>query len=103
MNIQRMTAIVKAHGFSVDSTRKSSVADGEDYDDVMTPEASFYRNLATGETEVVMWSGSYPFVNDHPMGNLPTLEDAVRYAAWLLKREAFYYERDEAKWEEANV
>jgi hypothetical protein len=69
-----------------------------DYFVVHSAEASFV--VGPEGVDVMMWSGAYPFAVEHPMGTLVTPEEAVRYAVWLLKREAFYQERDEAKWRE---
>lgn len=97
MNIREMARIARAYGHVVESHRESATPDAE-YDDIMAAEFSLYRDCATGKTDVVMWVGSYPFANDVEMGTMTTYEDAVRYVTWLLKREAFYQERDEARW-----
>jgi len=79
--------VVRAHGFTVDNI------DPVDHL-VDTPEATFAFDI--DGVGVIMWSGSYPFATDHDMGVLPSPEEAVRYASWLLKREDFYQRRDEA-------
>jgi hypothetical protein len=45
---------------------------------------------------VTMWSGSWPLARDYPQGGFRSVEDAVRHIAWLIKRENFYAERDDA-------
>ena len=40
--------------------------------------------------QVIAWTGSYPFAVDRVMGNFATIEEAARYAKWLLDRETFY-------------
>lgn len=97
--IKRAKAIVRTYGFTID-TIEESLSD-EEWLEIGTPEASFFVNERDGKTEVVMWTGSWPFMNDHPMGTLPSLEEAARYASWLLAREAFYSERDERLCDEA--
>ena len=68
--------------------------------EVCSAEACFVQDKPSEETGVILWTGSYPFAQDHDMGSMPTFEDAVRYAVWLLKREAFYHEKMEAQWME---
>lgn len=62
--------------------------------EVCTPETCFCID-DDGATHVIMWTGSYPFAQDHPMGAMPSVEEAARYAVWLLKREAWWSEREE--------
>jgi hypothetical protein len=64
---------------------------------VQTPEATFCVFSDTGRTEVILWSGAWPFPVEHHQGAMPSIAEAVRYADWLLKRQAFYEERDEAR------
>ena len=79
-------SMVRAYGFTVE---RHGVDEGSFYID--TPEASFAQD--SEGVAVTMWSGSYPFAVDHDMGVLTTLEEAVRYAVWLLKREDWYNEQ----------
>lgn len=75
--------MVQGYGLTVD---RYGLDDEDPYLD--TPEATFL--FQEDGVAVTMWSGSYPFASDHDMGVLPTLEEAVRYAVWLLKREERY-------------
>lgn len=92
--IKRARAIVMTYGFTVEDVQLSATPEAE-WCEIFTPETTFSVNEGTGVTEVVMWSGSWPNPLDTEMGALPSLEEAARYASWLLKREAFY----EEKWE----
>lgn len=43
---------------------------------------------------VAGWTGFYPFAEGTELGAFSTIEDACRYMAWLIKREALQIERD---------
>lgn len=73
----------------------------DDKGEIDTAEVTFFVEGPEDRVGVVMWSGSYPFPVDHDMGVLPSMWEAVSYADWLLKREAFYADRDTRLWEES--
>lgn len=84
--------IATTYGISVEG--EGIQVDGEV--EVCSAEACFIQDGPDEPVGIIFWTGSYPFANDHDMGSMPTWPEAVRYAIWLLKREAFYQERDEA-------
>jgi hypothetical protein len=95
-NVTDAVRIVRSHGFTVDNVDGIPEIDDLDID---CPEVTF--TVHDAGVGVTMWSGAYPFANDHDMGSLPSLPEAVRYASWLLKRESFYDEQATRLLEEA--
>ena len=83
--------VLIAYGLSVEEIRTF-----EGDIDISGIEFSFHYSQSDQTWQVVAWTGSYPFAEDHPMGEFAAIEDAARYAKWLLARENFYHERDEA-------
>jgi hypothetical protein len=65
-------------------------------DALTTDVFTFAYDEESDDWQVIAWTGSWPFAVDHPQGNFSTIEDAARFAKWLLARELFYQERDEA-------
>lgn len=84
-------ATVRTYGFSVEGEGLFA-----DELEVCTPETCFVIE-DDDVTHVIMWTGSYPFANDHPQGALPSVWEAASHAKWLLQREDFYEEREQAK------
>lgn len=90
--MQNMIHMVKAYGLTPDAF---DVVGGS----IDTPEATFQYEPFRG-WHVTMWSGAWPFAHEHEMGCLRDFRDALSYAVWLLKREAFYHEKMEAQYME---
>lgn len=81
--------VIKAHGFIVESV------DGDDTIGVEQFSFTYQRGEGWG---VTFWTGWWPFADDHELGLMETIEDAVRYAAWFLKSDYDRAVRSERAW-----
>lgn len=90
MDVMQDPRTIEAFGFTIESHYNNM----DDPVEINTIETTFHL-YSDGLVGVTMWTGAWPFANDHDMGILSSLWEACSYADWLLKRENFYAQRDQ--------
>src|SRR4051794_26749250 len=88
--VRRHALPVLSAGFTVDSVEIENALV-----EVHTPEFSFLFEPG-GKCFLTGWTGAWPFARDTDLGVWSTVDEAVRYAIFLIDRENRQNERDEA-------